>query len=269
MTISATEGLEARDNLLWIAARWPDLKARLLGGGGDPFAVRVSGSTSPPLVLDVYVSDLMREIEDEARMLAHVLVDEAKVSVEEWEEVAGARVLVAREYPWEPRTSAMPELLVEVAGHWGHWTSGDDRTALAFMDWAHEHAEKVRSTLERPAPPSYMGDCPTRYDVGGCGGSLYLREGKATMQCGECGVATSLESQREYLAKMMAGRLYGQTEMRFALLRLGYDIPLKTVQSWAQRIRGKEPRMPEVEDGLHRFATAKVLAEEWAARHAA
>lgn len=283
MSITAREAEEAKTSLLWIAARWPDLRARLRREGGNPLTGRVSNKgAEQPLVIDVGVSDLLAEIEAEAHSLAHVLMDEVTVTVEGWEDVGGVRVLVPREHPWQPTSSTMPALLVEVAGHYGHWTAGDDRTALAFCDWAEEYRENVRATLERPAPPSYMGDCPQMYPTDvvrageqyltgdPCRGALYLRAGRATMRCSDCGQETSVDEQRDHVAATMAGMVCTQSEVRRALVVLGFEVPLDTVRSWTRVLRGRPARLVEAieGEGLYQLTDAVTLAEEWASRRA-
>ncbi|ROR97801.1 hypothetical protein EDD28_2409 [Salana multivorans] len=261
------DDLDARDNLVYIAQRWPDLKARLRREGGSPLTGRTSGSHEQPLVIDIHISDLLHEIETETRSLAHVLCDET---------------VDADGRPWAPRTSVMPHLLTEVAEHFGHWTTADERTALAFCDWAHEYSEKVRRALERPAPPTYMGDCPLKvvtplswdgedYLAGDpCPGSLYLRPGRTTMSCPACRGETTLEAQRDHVRAELEKMLMTQTEIRAALVVLGHTVPLKTVQSWTQELKSRPPRLPEAypESGLYRLREALDLAERWGARRA-
>ena len=263
--ITAQMGLEARDNLRFIVASWSALNARLRREGGDPTAGKVGGSSEPMLELDVGVSDLLEEIEAEARSLAYVLMDEAPTT--------DGR-------PWGPRTSAMPALLDEVASHYGHWTAGDERTAYAFMDWAHEYAGKVRATLERPAPPSYMGDCSLTYVTetvrGGrtylpgdeCGGPLYLKAGKGSMRCGQCGQETSVDVQRDHVQAEIEKRVLTQSEIRRALVVLGYEVPLDTVRSWTRSLKSRPARLVEAVEGegLYRLADALTLAEDRARR---
>lgn len=266
--ITAQMGLEARDNLRFIVASWSALKARLRREGGDPTAGKVGGSSEPMLELDVGVSDLLEEIEAEARSLAYVLMDEAPTT--------DGR-------PWGPRTSAMPALLDEVAGHYGHWTAGDERTAYAFMDWAHEYAGKVRATLERPAPPSYMGDCSLTYVTetvrGGrtylpgdeCGGPLYLKAGKGSMRCGQCGQETSVEAQRDHVTTALKESVMTASEVRAALVTVGLTTPWSTIKDWTQERERKDgtkrkARLPDLGEGLYSFEVAMELAQDRRAR---
>src|SRR5690625_4249355 len=129
--VSVADGLEARDNLAFIAARWPDLHARLRPGRGVNLGTaRPTPRSKPPI--DLHVSDLMHEITVETESLAHVLMDETD---------------------WTPATSSMPGLLTDVAQRYGHWIASDDRTALAFTDWAEDYRHRVERTLEKPVPP--------------------------------------------------------------------------------------------------------------------
>src|SRR5690606_26589037 len=108
-----TPGLRAPATPVYIAERWAALPATLEPGRRGGSSVHTAPESTPPLAL--YVSDLMHEIETEARSLAHVLMDETD---------------------WTPPTSHMPGLLSAVAERYGHWTSGDEHTALEFCDWA-------------------------------------------------------------------------------------------------------------------------------------
>jgi len=230
-------GLAARNDLLYIADHWTDLRARLRPGGGNALTgMNVSGGGDEGhCPIDVHVSDLLHEIEDEARMLGHVLMDETD--------------------DWAPRTSRMPALLVDVAQRYGHWTAGDDeRAALDFMDWAHEYAGKVRRALERPAPPSYVGPCQGKGEDGaGCAGELYVREGREGGKCRECGAEFSREGQMEFLAREMQDRLMTQTEIARALKIVGHAVQAATVYKWVER----EKLKPAVEgERLYRFADA-------------
>src|SRR5699024_12088649 len=69
----------------------------------DLLGIRTAPTSKPPL--DIGISDLLFEIEQEARTLGHVLMDETE---------------------WYPRTSHMPGLLYDIAHHYGHWTNADD-----------------------------------------------------------------------------------------------------------------------------------------------
>lgn len=232
-------GLAARNDLLYIAEHWTDLRARLRPGGGNALTGMPSGTSEGHCPIDVHVSDLLHEIEDEARMLGHVLMDETD--------------------DWTPRTSRMPALLVDVAQRYGHWTAGDDeRAALDFMDWAHEYAGKVRRALERPAPPSYVGPCQGKGEDGaGCGGELYLRDDRDGGECRECGAEFTHGGQMAYLAREMEDRLMEPAEIVRALKIVGHAVQAATVFKWVQR--GKlEPAIPG--ERLFRFAKALELA---------
>ena len=259
-------GLSARNDLLYIADHWADLRARLRPGGGNALTgMNVSGGGDEGhCPIDVHVSDLLHEIEDEARMLGHVLMDEATMEVpavvrdDKGKPVLddkGAPKMTTRPVPWLPKTDRMPALLVEVAQRYGHWTAGDDdRAALDFMDWAEEYAGKVRRALERPAPPSYVGPCQGKGEDGaGCAGELYVREGREGGKCRECGAEFSREGQMEFLAREMQDRLMTQTEIARALKIVGHAVQAATVYKWVER----EKLKPAVEgERLYRFADA-------------
>src|SRR5690606_27988154 len=74
--ITAQMGLDARNALLWSADQWPRLKAALIPGGGNGLNGMPRHPEEHPAPFDVHVSDLLFEIETEARALAHVLLDE-------------------------------------------------------------------------------------------------------------------------------------------------------------------------------------------------
>src|ERR1700741_1889696 len=113
--VSNLEALRARDDLLAVAASWAALQARLLPapGKGEP----VSGSAEPRSPIDIGVSDLMYRIEQHARFLGKMLLDET--------------------VDWQPTTSTMPGLLQEVAMRYGHFVSDDGKTGLDFCGQAH------------------------------------------------------------------------------------------------------------------------------------
>ena len=237
---TVAEALHARNNLLYIVEHWTDLRARLRPGGGNALTGMPSGSDDPSPI-DLGISDLLWQIEQEARSLGYVLLDETA--------------------DWSPRTSRMPWLLEDVAQRYGHWTSSDDeRVALDFCDWAEEYATKVRKALERPAPPTYVGPCQhTGEDGSGCAGELYVREGRDSVRCRECGTETTLAEQRQYLEREFQARLMTQSEIVTALVVLGTPVPIGTVKSWVQRKRLVEAVPGE---GLYRLADALKLAEQ-------
>ncbi|WP_208012579.1 hypothetical protein, partial [Cellulomonas shaoxiangyii] len=180
----------------------------------------------------------MHEIEEEARSLGHVLLDETE--------------------DWAPRSSRMPVLLYDVAARYGHWTAGDERTALAFCDWAEEYASKVRRALERPAPPDYVGPCQgVGEDGAGCGGELHLRQDRDGGTCRECGQEFTREGQAAFVREALKDRLMTLSEIASALVVLDMEVPYRTIQSWARREKIK----PASEDEpLYRFEDALTLA---------
>lgn len=236
--ITAQMGLDARNALLWIADQWPRLKAALIPGGGNGLNGMPRHPEEHPAPFDVHVSDLLFEIETEARALAHVLLDETD--------------------DWTPTTSAMPGLLREVAQRYGHWTSGDARTALAFLDWAEEYRGKVWSALERPAGPRYIGECP----VSECDGELRLRDGQGAATCPECGTRTTLAEQLVYARGRFGDMLFTQSEILSALMILETPVKQSTLAKWVER--GKlEVRVDMGGDGdLYGLAEAVDLAEK-------
>lgn len=233
--VSTATAFAARSDLLWICDRWPDLKARLhpaRDGGGD--GVRTTPTSREPI--DLHISDLMHEIETEARMLGRELLEEAD--------------------DWQPTTSSMPGLLRDVAERYGHFTAGSgffgQKRALDFCDWAHDYRNRVTHALERPASPSYIGDCP----ADGCVGDLYVKPGRTRIWCRECGGETDVEEQRKFVRQKLKERLMTPSELTSALVLIGLPVPHNTVKSWIQR-----KRLHEVVDGLYRLVDAMALAE--------
>ena len=233
--VDTKTALEAHRNYRWIADRWPDLKARLHPSITNPPSGMPGHGNARPLPVDVYVSDLMFEIQQEAETLARVL----------WDELDDPE-------SFKPRTT-MPELLYAVADRYGHWTAGDHRTALAFCDWGEDYVGRVKKCLERPAPPAYIGPCP----VPECEGELYLKTGHAAVTCRECATVTTVDEQREWLTGQMSVRLMTRGEIVSALTILMAEVPkIRTVDKWIER-----GRLPHLGDGLYRLETALELAK--------
>ena len=131
--------LRARDDLLAVAASWEALRARLRPSGGNGTADRVQGTSEPRLPIDLPVSDLLHSIETHARFLGKVLLEET--------------------HDFTPTTSAMPQLLVEVAHRYGHFTADPDlKIVFDFCDEAHELRRKVSGTLAKHEPARWQGD---------------------------------------------------------------------------------------------------------------
>ena len=267
--------LDARTDLLWIVDRWADLRARLPGGGGHALTGLPGGSSETPLPIDVHVSDLMREIEDQARFYAAVLLDEVPPEhgcggrcVDAWITTAAEAAKAGHPIPPAPSTwdcpdrrdpvttSTMPALLGQVAERYGHFTA-DEHEALDFTDEAHDFRERVRKTLERPAPPTYVGPCRARgVDGAGCAGELYLREGRDGGVCRECGTGFTEVEQAAYVRDELEERLMTPIEIVRALKIVGHEVKPGTVFKWVQR-----GRLKEVVDGLYRLADALDLAK--------
>lgn len=238
--------LAARDDLLWIAAQWDSLRARLRPGGGNALTgVAVATSNDGHAPIDVHISDLMYEIEENvARFYGRILADETD---------------------WTPATSAMPALLRDVATRYGHFTAGDDDAmALGFCDDANDYRHRVTRALERPAPPTYVGPC----QQDNCHGELYVQEKHTGGRCPECGHDFTLVDQRAFLDREMDARLMTLAEIPRALNILGVKVPAGTVRRWAAKPKDpkKDPLLKPAVDGdedvrLYRLADAKVLAE--------
>lgn len=231
VTITAQDGLRARDNLRWIADQWPRLRAALDPTRGNAHTDMPTAPEQHPAPINLHISDLMHEIETETRQLAAVLLDETD--------------------DWSPSTSTMPGLLYDVALRYGHWTAGDHSTALAFLGWAEDYQHRVHRALTKPAPPTYIGPCR----VTECEGELYLRPGRGTTTCPHCGTETDAAEQVEWIGEQFEQRLMTPAELASALKVLGQPVPMGTIKSWIHR-----ERLPEVVDGLYRVSDAQKLA---------
>jgi hypothetical protein len=245
VTLTAADGFEARNNLHHIANAWPALHAALRPGSSNALTGMPGTSPERPAPINLHISDLIHEITVETEALAHALMDETD---------------------WTPRTSAMPELLLEVAEHYGHWTTADDRTAHNFADWAHDYAGRVRNALARPEPPRYIGPCGIEdANDNPCDGSLYLKPGSAMSRCRTCGAEVEEERQRDWISNEFANRTMTISDIASALVVLGCPIPIKTLQRWTLptvRTNGKvvDPKLPAQPNGRYRVADARALA---------
>lgn len=226
--VSVADGLNAKEDWEWVAARWPDLRARLRPTNTGPSEVRTAPKSKPPI--DLHISDLMFEIAEKARWYADELM---------------------REEGWTPRTSAMPNLLQEVAERFGHWISGTREVALEFCDWAHDYRTKVTRALERPAPPNYLGPCQDD-----CEGDVYVKPGHAIAHCAHCRHEYDVSQRMEWIQAQLESRLMTRSELVSALHLLGTPKTMDTVKSWTLR-----KQLPEIAPGLFRLADAMALAE--------
>lgn len=224
--VSVATGLEARDNLIWICGQWARLRARLHPmTTGEGLGIRTAPTSKPPL--DLGISDLLFEIEQEARQLGHVLMDETE---------------------WYPRTSHMPGLLYDIAHHYGHWTTADDRTALAFCDWAHEYRGKVTRALDRPPSPEFIGLCANNQ----CNGDVYAKRGQAYGKCRSCGGQVEVRARRELIRELSLDWLLPRKHIPDALTLHGHNITKGTVHKWVQRGRlVARGGLYKVEDAVH------------------
>ncbi len=228
--------LDARDDLLAIVDAWSSLVAALEPGGGKALTGMPRGGESSGLPINVGVSDLMHEIEHNlARYYARILMDETE---------------------WEPTTSAMPQLLREVAARHGHFTE-DEMLGLGFCDDAHDFRERVRKVIAPPAPATYMGPCRT-YD---CDGELRARDGEGAARCPTCGAVTTIPEQRMYLHAQLDERLMTVPEIIVALKMLDCPASESTVRRWITRGDLVEAVRIDGGMGLYPLAQAKALAE--------
>jgi hypothetical protein len=278
--------LDARDDLLYIADRWPRLQAKLMtSNGGAQTGMPGAPSTAAPLELDLAVSDLMREIEDLARHYGRVLLDEvptehgcAGACHGALEHRCGGRfcTTVGVEPSVTPRccpervfpvtTSAMPALLVQVARRYGHW---EGLELLAFMDAAFDYRERVAKTLARPEPARCIGPCQTPE----CAGWLYVSAGREAGTCRTCGVPFALDVHRVWVGQQMDARLMTAPEIWAGLKVMGTPAPLNTLKSWIRRrqLLGAQPMIgPQTEaeskERLYRLSDAQGLVTQRTAR---
>ena len=263
MSIDRVVALGARDDWLWLVAQWPELRNRLHPGGGNALTGMPGTGGESALPIDIHVSDLLEEITQSARFYGRVLWDEV-VPLHGCNDACYADGIPVEECPDIQRpitTSFMPGLLVDVATRYGHFTEGDEEIGLAFCDDASDYRERVRKTLERPAPATYVGPCQHKGEDGaGCEGELYVRDGKTAGTCRVCGTPFTLAEQMEWLAVELEERLMTMSEIVSALVVLGVETPVGTVKSWISR-----KRLLPVDEGddvrLYRLADAKVLAD--------
>lgn len=238
--IGTQEALEARDNLRWIAARWPALRSHLAPTTGTSARHTPTAKSKPPLAL--YVLDLMHQIEQNTREYAHVLMDET--------------------HDWQPRTSVMPQLLDDIALRHGHWTAtdNDDTTAWAFCDWAHDTAEKVRRITEQPPPATWIGPCPNNDDPDiRCPGHIYKR-GTHLANCPECGTTTDVDERKDWMRKQLDLRLMSRSELLAALTILEIEVNPRTLDKWIERGH-ITPAVTTITPHLYRFREARDLAD--------
>lgn len=137
-----TRALDARDDMLAIAAAWPDLLARLgressnASDGMPRPATRAVG-----LVINEHVSQTMSEIREWVTFLSRVLIDETDT----W---------------MPPHGLDTPRLLVHIAvDRIGHFTQHpDEGLRLAFFD----DAKAMRAKVEKVAYPDGVRTIVTR-----------------------------------------------------------------------------------------------------------
>lgn len=240
MSVDNVTGLNARDDLLYIVHKWPELERALGGGGSSALTGMPPGPSGRPLPIDVHVSDLLREIEDNvARFYGHILLDEAD--------------------DWTPTTSTMPGLLRDVAMRYGHFTTDPD-LAQGFADDAHDYRHRVTKTLERPPSPTYVGPCPARgEDDAGCDGELYVREDQIGGDCRSCGAPWTLIEQHDYLEREMASLRLTYTETWRALKILDKAVSMRTWERWTSAGTVDRPKTPKIapdDDGMYSLAEA-------------
>lgn len=288
--------LRARDDLLAVAASWGALRARLRPSGGNGTADRVQGTSEPRLPIDLPVSDLLHSIETHARFLGQVLLEEVAPvhgcggachgspnhrcaghpCATDGEPLVLPEGCPTRHDP--VTTSVMPDLLVQVAKRYGHFTADPDgKIGLDFCDEAHELRRKVSGTLAKHEPARWQGPCPEAE----CVGEIYQRAGVTDAKCRACGRVVGPAEWRAIMAAAFESRLMTWSELVSALYVTGHAVPKETVATWVKRYKTWErekaraldtgervrpqPRqclIPAVLDpDLYRWADAYQLAE--------
>ena len=233
------EALEARDNLRWVAARWPALRSHLAPTNGNSARHTPTPKSKPPLA--IYVLDLMHQIETHTHQYVHQLANET--------------------HDWKPTTNHTPTLLENIAHRHGHWTASDNEdTVWAFCDWAHDTAEKVRRITEQPPPATWIGPCPNINDPDNrCAGHIYQRGTKLTT-CPECGTAVDVDERKTWLRKQLDLRLMSRKELLAALTILEIPVNPRTLDKWIERAH-LEPAVTTITPHVYRFRKARELAE--------
>lgn len=273
--------LRARDDLLAVAAAWGALKARLEPAGSAGTADRVAGTSEPRLPMQLPVSDLLHRIEQHARFLGKVLLDEvppqhgcdgACHGTAEHRcaghhcATDGEPIVHADDCPTRRdavTTSRMPDLLIQVAHRYGHFTSDpDEKTATDFTDEAHELRRKAKGVIEHHQPARWQGPCPET----DCDGQLYQRTGSIDATCRMCGRDVGPAEWRAIMEEAFDSRLMTLSELVTALYVTGHRVPEETVRTWAKRgaKHGDPARglvLAVTEPDLYRFADAHALAE--------
>ena len=266
--------ISAQADLMHIVAKWAELTERLHGGGGKALTGMPRGA-SEALPIDVHVSDLMREIEDQARFYGQVIDDEVEPEhgcdgrcVADWFAAAAQTPGLAVPDGWGcPRrrnpitTSAMPALLEQVAQHIAHFAA-DEREALDLADMAHDLRERVTMTLDPRVAPGYLGPCPAK----DCLGMLVVKGSSTSAICPECGERTTIDQQWAYLVKQLDERLMTIPEIVVALKMLDRPASESTVRRWVTRGDLVEAVKVEGGMGLYPLAQAKALAEKRVAK---
>lgn len=229
--------LRARDDLLAVAAAWGALRARLRPSGSTGTADRVNGTSEPRLPIDLPVSDLLYRIESHARFLGQVLLEEV--------------------HDFTPTTSVMPQLLIEVAHRYGHFTADpDEKIGLDFLDEAHELRRKVSGTLAKHEPARWQGPCPEDE----CVGEIYQRAGVTDAKCRACGRVVGPAEWRAIMHDAFEERLMTRSELVSALVVVKRAVKPNTLDRWVSRERLVAV---VVDPDLFQFADAYELAERY------
>lgn len=105
----------------------------------------------------------------------------------------------------------------------------------AAQPWVDELAAEVRGLLNQlrrangtgERGPKPVGVCPTLYDDGECGGSLWLDDTRSDVTCGECGRVFAPDELR-HLGDMLIGQ--GYVEVFRAEWFTG--VPASTIRRW-------------------------------------
>lgn len=163
--------LDARDDLLAIAAAWPDLEDRLgREGGGPSDGMPRAVTPTRGLVINEHISEIMREVREWVAFLARVLMDEVRVDLPTRGE--DGEVFTS---PWAPANTDTAAMLGEIARtRIGHFTShADEQVRITF----HDDAKHYRTKVTRAAYPDGYRTLDTRIpcDADTCAGTYKVR----------------------------------------------------------------------------------------------
>lgn len=198
--------------------------------------IRSLPKSKPPI--DMTVSKLLAEIDDEAGFYVHVLMEET--------------------HDYTPPL-ALDARCRSLAGRHGHFTIAEDRTGLDFLSCAQTLVSKAHGLITRPPAPSWRGPCR----VIGCDGQMYAKHDWGFIQCDECETAMDVDMWRAGLQSALESRLMRRVEIMPALKMLGAKSTSSTIRTWIERGRLvpviREPELFRFTDVMD-LAKAKIVA---------